>query len=194
MKKIIAILILSVTLSFGATFKFKDGTVVNAQIFEDSNSIGKPSTSGLILKVNNKFYLHHYPLKTIKKEIVIDHGNGTYTIKEVKETIPTPAPPSVSEMNPYQLPNCVPARINFIHFSPETLNDLYKYYSAKTYYFKKYNNSFEFTRNKNIALAIYRAAYTRNYATNSVQLTSKWKSRVTKEYGKNPFAITWLGN
>ena len=61
-------------------------------------------------------------------------------------------------------------------------------------YFKKYNNSLEFTRNKNIALAIYKAAYTRNYATNSVQLTSKWKSRVTKEYGKNPFSVTWLGN
>lgn len=194
MKKSIIILILAVNLSLAATFQFKDGTVVNGEIFEEPFSIANPSPTGIFLKVNGKFYLHHYPSKVLKKEVIIDHGNGTYTIKEENEIVPTPAPPEAGEMNPYQLPNCVPARINFIHFSPKTLNDLYKYYFARTTYFKKVNNPLEFRNNKNIALGIYKAAYSKKYKLNSPKLSSEWKAKVNKEYGKIPSSVTWFGN
>jgi hypothetical protein len=194
MKKSIIILILAVNLSLAATFQFKDGTVVNGEIFEEPFSIANPSPTGIFLKVNGKFYLHHYPSKVLKKEVIIDHGNGTYTIKEENEIVPTPAPPEAGEMNPYQLPNCVPARINFIHFSPKTLNDLYKYYFARTAYFKKVNNPLEFRNNKNIALGIYKAAYSKKYKLNSPKLSSEWKAKVNKEYGKIPSSVTWFGD
>ena len=59
MKKSIIILILAVNLSLAATFQFKDGTVVNGEIFEEPFSIANPSPTGIFLKVNGKFYLHH---------------------------------------------------------------------------------------------------------------------------------------
>ena len=76
-----------------ATFKFKDGTVVNGNIFNQPYSLGNASPEGIFLTVNNKFYVHHYPLRT--REKIIDHGNGTYTV--VEETVPTPAPPAAAQ-------------------------------------------------------------------------------------------------
>jgi len=185
-----------------ATFKFKDGTIVQGEIFQRPFSIGNPSPEGLILKVNKKFYMHHYPSKTFSKEVIIDHGNGTYTIKNVTENYPAPAPPEEGPMNPHELPICVPARINFIHFAPETLNNLYKYYSYKTKYHKsisdKYPNSIDhllaFKENKDIALSIYKAAYSKKYKNNSPSLSAEWRLKVIKEYGKKSPKITWLGN
>jgi hypothetical protein len=195
MKTLIITLIISLTLE-SATFKFKDGTVVNGNIFTEAYSVGNPSPEGIHLVVNNKFYIHHYPLKT--REKIIDHGNGTYTITE--ETLPTPAPPPVGGLNPHQLPNCLPARINFVHFSHETLNNLYKYYGNKVKYHKsvidKYPNStphrVAFQRNRSIAISIYRAAYTKKFVTNSKELSSNWNKKVKKEFSFSP--VTWFGN
>jgi hypothetical protein len=195
MKTLILALIIALNLE-AATFKFKDGTVVEGSIFEQPNSIGNPTSHGILLIVNNKFYIHNYPLKTTEK--IIDHGNGTYTITE--ETIPTPAPPRLGDINPYQLPRCVPARINFIQFAPETLNNLYKHYSHKTKYHKNVidkhpnaiNHALAFKNNKRIAMGIYKAAYTKRFATNSKELSSNWNKKVKEEFSFSP--VTWFGN
>jgi hypothetical protein len=198
MKTIILILFLALNVS-GAVFKFKDGTVVNGHIFEDTLSSGNAGPDGILLISNNKFYLHNYPLKT--KEKIIDHGNGRYTIEE--EIIPTPAPPSeVVDLNPYQLPRCVPARINFIHFDKTTLNNLYRYYSYKTKYHSavlaKYpynpHHSIAFKENKSIALSIYKAANKKDFKLNSSAASTEWNMTVKKEYGKTPSIVTWFGN
>jgi hypothetical protein len=194
MKTLIITLILAVNIQ-GATFRFKDGTIVNGRIFQENHSLGNPSTQGVLLMVNNKFYIHHYPLK--KK--TIDHGDGTYTVTE--ELIPTPAPIVHGGTNPYPLPVCLPARINFIQFHPETLNNIYKYYAQKTKYHKliidknpeSIPDRVAFSRNKEIALGIYRAANTKNFKLNSQQLSSNWSRLVKKEYGRNSPLITWLG-
>jgi hypothetical protein len=196
MKTFILTLVIVLNLE-SATFKFKDGTVVNGNIFERPHSLGNASPKGILLIVNNKIYIHNYPLKT--REKIIDHGNGTYTITE--ETVPTPAPPK-GGLNPYELPACVPARINFIHFAPETLNNIYKYYAHKTKYHKSVIDRYPsaavhrvaFEDNKAIALGVYKAAYAKHYEINSSELSFNWKSKVTKEYGKKPSWITWLGN
>tara|TARA_R100000008_G_scaffold85718_2_gene76414 strand:- start:34 stop:624 length:591 start_codon:yes stop_codon:yes gene_type:complete len=196
MKFIIIILILSFNLS-SATFKFKDGSRVNGYIFHQNASMGNASPEGIFLIVNNKFYLHNYPLKI--REKIIDHGDGRYTVEE--EIIPTPAPP-VGGLNPHQLPRCVPGRINFMHFSHETLNDLYKYYGTKAKYHKsiidkypsKLNHVIAFRENRNIALGVYKAASTKNFRLNSKELASHWNTTVRKEYGKNSSLITWFGN
>ena len=77
MKTFILTLVIVLNLE-SATFKFKDGTVVNGNIFERPHSLGNASPKGILLIVNNKIYIHNYPLKT--REKIIDHGNGTYTI------------------------------------------------------------------------------------------------------------------
>ena len=196
--KIIILILLLVLNADGAVFKFKDGTVVNGYIFEQPLSIGAPSPDGILLISNKKFYLHNYPLKT--KEKIIDHGNGRYTVEE--EIIPTPAPPSEVNLNPYQLPRCVPARINFIHFDKPTLNNLYKYYSHKTKYhgnvLAKYpynpHHSIAFKENKAIALSIYKAANKKDFKLNSAAASTEWNMMVKKEYGKIPSIVTWFGN
>ena len=129
----------------------------------------------------------------------IDHGDGTYTVTD--ELIPTPAPIAHGGMNPAPLPVCLPARINFIQFHPETLNNIYKYYAQKTKYHKliidknpeSIPDRVAFSRNKEIALGIYRAANTKNFKLNSQQLSSNWSRLVKKEYGRNSPLITWLG-
>ena len=183
---------------YGATFKFKDGTVVEGYIYEKNLSIGNASPDGILLVSDNKFYLHHYPVKT--KEKIIDHGNGRYTIEE--EVIPTPAPPTSGLSNPYPLPRCVPARINFIHFDSQTLNTLYKHYSSKAKYHKvivdKYPNNLlhrmAFDDNKAIALGIYKAAHAKSFKTHSQDLYSKWNMTVKKEFNTHSSFILWGGN
>ena len=196
MKTLIITLILAVNIQ-GATFKFKDGTIVNGRIFQaPHHSLGNPSTQGVLLIVDNKFYIHHYPLK--KK--TIDHGDGTYTVTE--ELIPPPAPAMSGGINPEPLPVCIPARINFIQFHPETLNNIYKYYAQKTKYHKLIINKnpesitdrVAFNRSKDMALAVYRAANTKNFKLNSQQLSSNWSRLVKEEYGRSPSLITWLGH
>lgn len=180
-----------------ATFKFKDGTSINGHIFHQNYSLGNVSPDGILLVVNGKFYIHSYPLKI--KEKIIDHGNGTYTIEEELE--PTPAPP-VGGVNPYQLPQCVPARINFIHFSHETLNNLYKLYVARVNYHKYQLNRnphnphdlVSLTENKAIALSIYKAANTKSFKLNSQKLNSNWNMKVAREHTKNSPLVTWFGN
>ncbi len=105
MKTFILTLVIVLNLE-SATFKFKDGTVVNGNIFERPHSLGNASPKGILLIVNNKIYIHNYPLKT--REKIIDHGNCTYTI--VEENIPTPAPPKRG-LNPYELAAGGPCRI-----------------------------------------------------------------------------------
>jgi hypothetical protein len=190
----ILIIILTLTLNLkAAIFKFKDGTIIEGKIFENPSSIGNPSPEGVFLIVNNKFYVHNYPLKT--KEKIIDHGNGTYTI--VEETVPTPAPPPLGGLNPPQLPNCLPARINFIQFQKETLNNLYKYYAHKTKFHKavidKYPNAIDhrvaFEKNKSVAWGIYIAAHKKNFKINSPKLNADWNKKVRKEFSFNPMAF-----
>tara|TARA_Y100000114_G_C11753676_1_gene325749 strand:+ start:1513 stop:2103 length:591 start_codon:yes stop_codon:yes gene_type:complete len=193
MKFIILIFILSFN-ALSATFTFKDGTSVNGYVFHQPYSIGNISPEGVFLIVNNKFYVHNYPIK--KKKRIIDHGNGRYTVKE--EIVPTPAPP-VGGINPYQLPKCVPARINFIQFNYETLDKFYRYYRNKTEYHKsivdKYPNRIDhaiaYKKNKNITWGIYRAANTRNFRLNSKKITSEWNNTVKKEYGEFPSIVTY---
>jgi len=192
MKTFILALVIVLNLE-SATFKFKDGTVVNGNIFENPHSVGNVSPDGVHLIVNNKFYVHNYPLKTQEK--IIDHGNGTYTM--VEETIPTPAPPPLGGLNPTQLPNCVPARINFIQFEKETLNNLYKYYAHKTKYHKsvidKYPNAtahrVAFQKNKSVAWGIYRAAHQKNFKVNSPELVAAWNKKIRKEFSFNSMAF-----
>ena len=61
MKTFILALVIVLNLE-SATFKFKDGTVVNGNIFENPHSVGNVSPDGVHLIVNNKFYVHNYPL------------------------------------------------------------------------------------------------------------------------------------
>ena len=196
MKTLIITLILAVNIQ-GATFKFNDGTIVNGRIFQaPHHSLRNRATQGVLLIVDNKFYIHHYALK--KK--TIDHGDGTYTVTE--ELIPTPAPAMSGGINPEPLPVCIPARINFIQFHPETLNNIYKYYAQKTKYHKLIINKnpesitdrVAFNRSKDMALAVYRAANTKNFKLNSQQLSSNWSRLVKEEYGRSPSLITWLGH
>tara|TARA_R110000824_G_scaffold88360_1_gene217266 strand:- start:180 stop:779 length:600 start_codon:yes stop_codon:yes gene_type:complete len=198
MKNIILIFVLLLVFNCGAaTFKFKDGTVVSGYVYENDLSVGDASVDGILLVSNSKFYLHNYPVRI--KEKIIDHGDGTYTVKE--EVTPTPAPPTSGLLNPHPLPRCLPARINFIQFAPETLNNLYNYYSHKTKYHKavlaKYpynpHHGIAFDKNKAIALSVYKAANKKKFTFNSKELSYDWSRRVKKEYGSTPSLVTWLG-
>tara|TARA_R100000008_G_scaffold86141_1_gene78087 strand:- start:79 stop:684 length:606 start_codon:yes stop_codon:yes gene_type:complete len=200
--KIVIILFWIATTINAATFKFKDGTIVKGNIHENCVGLGNPTPEGIVLKVNGKFYVHNYPFKSKIINKIIDHGDGRYTYAEEEEPVPAPAPPHSGSMNPPSLPKCLPARINFIHFSNETLNDLYKYYGNKTRYYHKIsvqypnnlNYKISFRENKNIALGIYKAAQKKDFKLNSKKLNSSWNMKVKREYGKNSSLITWFGN
>ncbi len=186
MKKILTALALFVALEVkGATFEFKDGTRVNGTILESPYklALGDPNTLGIVLKVNNRIYMHHYPEIGYR-----DNGDGTYS------PIPTLAPPDWDDANPKPLPSCVPSRIAFFYFSNRTLKDLYTYYFNRTKYYTKNGNHTESKRNKDIALAVYAALYGRSpirFRKNSKGLHEKWVEDVEKHFGKNPTEIVW---
>ncbi len=198
MIKYVYIFLLIVLSSYSETFSLKDGTVLKGYIYENINCLGNPNNKGVHLVVNKKIYLHDYPTKVRQK--IIDHGNGTYT--RVEETIPTPAPPvSMSEgfgyeresINPPFVPQCAPARINFIQFSGPSLVKMHNHFSARaTFFEKRYNKTrsgndlFYKKYNKNIASSIHKAYYTTAYKKNNIELKKKWDAKIAK-YGSSEF-------
>ncbi len=91
---------LAVTFSTaGAELFFKDGTKVNADLFD-----AKPE--GVVLLIQGKVYIHHYPFH--------------------KEAF---APPEHNAFdNPFHLPSCAPTRISYFHFAKNTQDDLVSKY------------------------------------------------------------------
>lgn len=82
-----------------AEILFKDGTKITADIYD-------PRPDGIILMVDKKVYLHHYPFN--------------------KES---PAPPDYNVRdNPFYLPSCVPTRVSFFYLSQKTQDELAERY------------------------------------------------------------------
>jgi hypothetical protein len=106
-------------------FEFKDGTIIWGKVYNDY--FHKVNREGLTIEIGNKIYLHHYP--AYKKITAIDYRSGTYTIKEESNEYAPPISHAPLSRNPWSVPNCVPTRINFIHFKRSTLKDLYNSYS-----------------------------------------------------------------
>lgn len=149
--------------SSGEVFKFKDNTSINASIYE-------LNINGAILKLNNKIYIHHYP--AYHKRV----DNGTYE--------PIPEPPTSVEVNPPGLPVCVPTRISFMHFSSETLKNMYStmHEQIRKDVYESKLSKYEMENNKKIALAIYKAIYNKNYKLNNNFKTLAWERKVIKEF------------
>lgn len=163
--------------AFGAVFKFKDNTVVNANIYDPSSDmpwekVYGPNKDGVILKVNNKFYIHHYPAYHKKVD------NGRYY-----EPIPEP-PTNIIAHNPERLPVCVPSRIKFMHFSTETLKNMYFHYHEKvrTEMYKPNPDKNKISKDKEVALAIHKAIYNKNYKLNNNFKTLAWERKVISEF------------
>ena len=172
---VIALFLSILTNIFGAEFTFKDGTSIKASIYE--HPLYKTSSKGLLLTLDNKIYIHHYP--SYHKETFVD--NGLY---EEQEEIPAPPSPSMS-FNPPFLPRCAPARIDFIYFSSKTLKTLHKQYSKELEVEKnkKYDyNLNEVMRMKEITSSIKKAYWNKEYKKATANSTRVWQSRVIKEY------------
>ena len=163
--------------TFGAVFKFKDNTAINATIYEPTSKyswgdINAPNKDGVILKVNNKFYIHHYPAYHKKVD------NGRYY-----EPIPAP-PTNTMAYNPENLPMCVPSRIKFMHFSTETLKNMYFDYHerVRTEMYKPNPDKNKISKDKEVALAIHKAIYNKNYKLNNKFKTLAWERKVISEF------------
>ena len=160
----------------GAVYTFKDNTSVEATVFEDVNNVlpwmtHGPNEDGVILKVNNKIYIHHYP--AYHKRV----DNGRYYE-------PIPAPPTGSAVNPLFLPVCTPARIKFMHFSTKTLKNMYFDYHEKvrSEMYKLSPDRNKISKNKKIALAIHKAIYNKKYELNNNFKMITWERKVLKEF------------
>ena len=171
--RILLVIVLTIgayTESLGEVFRFKDNTSINAKIHSLSER-------GAILTFNNKIYLHHYP--TYHKRV----DDGRY------ESIPEP--PTYIEVNPPGLPVCVPARINFFHFSSNTLKNMYftMHEKIRKDMYESKLSKYEIESSKKIALAIHKAIYSKKYNLNDKYKVINWENRVIKEYTGNKNVI-----
>jgi hypothetical protein len=90
---------------YGEIFHFKDGTTVEGEIFTAKGF--EADSKGVILTVNNKIYIHHYPYK-----------------KGSSGCAPPMYYPYFSGMNPHGISRCVPTRISFFNFETFSLMDV----------------------------------------------------------------------
>lgn len=86
--------------SYGESFKFKDGTRIGGEIL--SEGPGKPDEYGIVLLVDKKIYIHHYPYHKEALSPPLHHYGGTNN-------------------EPKNLKCCTPSRISFYHFDKQTL-------------------------------------------------------------------------
>jgi len=125
--KIITLLLVLANVSFAQVFKFefKDGTRLYANIYNGDKVTpwGGPNQHGLILTVNGRYYIHHYPMAS--KFINTNSYPSSSSSSMADEFIPEP--PREEYLNPPPLPTCSPARINYIQFSKQTLTSLHKH-------------------------------------------------------------------
>tara|TARA_R110002051_G_C8698239_1_gene494003 strand:- start:982 stop:1563 length:582 start_codon:yes stop_codon:yes gene_type:complete len=179
MKTTLNILIL-LTISFsasGAVYRFKDNTSINATILE--HEYHGPRESGVILKLNNKIYIHHYPAHHKRVD------DGQY------EPIPAPPTAYTHEINPLDLPVCTPTRIEFMHFSTKTLKKMYFDYHEKVRaeMYKPQPNKNKISRDKGIALAIHKEIHSKKYDLNDKYKVINWERRVVSEFSGNKNVI-----
>jgi len=171
------LLVIGVSLeASGAVYTFKDNTSVKAAVFEPNSNlpwdaIHAPNEDGVILKVNNKIYIHHYPAYHKK----VDNG---------LHYEPIPEPPTESGINPMSLPVCTPVRIKFMHFSSKTLKNMYYDYHKKVRneMYESYPDEDKISKDKKIALAIHKAIYDKNYKLNNDFKMIAWERKVVKEF------------
>lgn len=101
MKKL-TLLLIAITQIFsnlyGENFDFRDGTFLKAVILNEKGV--EPDEHGIILTVNKRVYIHHYP--------------------NTKRALSPPMYYLSDPGNPYGMPSCTPSRISFFHF--ETFN------------------------------------------------------------------------
>ena len=97
-----ALLLATITLfsdGFSAeNVSFRDGTFLTANIFREKGF--EPNGDGVILTVEGKVYLHHYPCTQGSRSVPTYYYNGP---------------------NPYGISNCSPTRISFFHFETFSL-------------------------------------------------------------------------
>jgi hypothetical protein len=195
MIKYLPIFLLLTSSLHSATLSLKDGTVIKGHIYENGNCLGNPNSQGVFLVVNKKIYLHHYPLKTKEKNVNLP--NRVYTVTE--EIAPTPAPPlslDYEGINPHFVPQCVPARINFIQFSKPSLVKMHNHFSERAAFFEKRypltrsgNDLFYKKYNKTIASSIYKAYYATNYKKNNPKLNKEWSEKIDKYASSEFFTV-----
>jgi len=190
MKKIIFLVLLFVSFKlWGATFEFIDGTIIKGNIYYDtSNPLSKsnPTVRGIIIKtLDNRIYIHNYPIQNNANNGYIDNGDGTYT---PKTPIHIPAPPidDGGHDNPSFIPHCCPARINFFYFSKKTQRELYKNFFNLTRYYATQPNKNAITSialidAKQTALSIYNHLNNKVYIPTSPNTPVKrreWQKKV----------------
>ena len=101
----IALLLVTIT-PFFTTFSaekisFRDGTFLEASTYASKGF--EPDKDGVILTVDNKIYIHHYPCTDGSLSVPTFYYHGP---------------------NPYAMPTCTPSRISFYHFETFTLSEM----------------------------------------------------------------------
>jgi hypothetical protein len=136
---------------YGEIYYFKDGTVVEGKIFMAKGF--EPNAKGVILTVNNKIYIHHYPYK-----------RGASCAPPIYY-------PYKSDPNPYGISQCTPTRISFFNFETFSLMDV----KEKIAYSRiPYAKKLEAVKMINYAGANDKP----KYMTPSSLKTRKWESNV----------------
>jgi len=101
--KLATLLLVTITQIFNVfsaeNVTFRDGTSLNASMFKGKGF--EPDKNGVILTVDNKIYVHHFPRT----------GRNLAPSKYYLAHCP----------NPYNMPNCVPTRLSFFNFESFTL-------------------------------------------------------------------------
>ena len=185
-KYIFLIFLLSALKVGGASFEFKDGTIVKGTIYYDCKNLASqsnPTPKGIFIKtLDNKIYVHHYPL--INKAY---RGNqdGTYT----PVTAMGPPLDGGDYDNPSFIPNCAPARINFFYFSKKTQKELYVNFFNLTRHYatssdKGFANTTALLDAKQTALSIHAHIKGTAYIPknpNTLAKRKKWQDKVGGE-------------
>jgi hypothetical protein len=187
MKKYIFLIFLLSTFTVGAaSFEFKDGTIVKGAIYYDSKnivSVSNPTPKGIFIKtLDNKIYVHHYPLMN---KAYRDNRDGTYT------PVTSMGPPldDGNYDNPSFMPNCAPARINFFYFSKKTQKELYVNFFNLTRHYatssdKGFANTTALLDAKQTALSIHAHIKGTAYIPknpNTLAKRKKWQDKVGGE-------------
>lgn len=196
MKKYIFLIFLLSAFTVGAaSFEFKDGTIVKGTIYYNCKNLASqsnPTPKGIFIKtLDNKIYVHHYPL--INKAY---RGNqdGTYT----PVTAIGPPLDDGNYDNPSFMPNCTPARINFFYFSKKTQKELYlNFFNLTRHYTTSPDNNpakyIALSDARQTALSIHSHINGTAYIPkniNSPAKRKKWQDKVEDELGHSKY-VSW---
>ena len=149
------------------TFHFRDGTVVEGEIFWGKDY--EPNQKGVILSVNKKLYLHHYPY--VKESSCAPPMYYPYYAGK-NPPLPLLDRARKNSLHGYSTTiKCTPSRLSFFNFESFTLSDIRKeILYSKMSIMNKANTikMIDYVMNNNKP----------NYMTPSFEKTRTWKSHV----------------